>query len=126
MYTSNADQTPSTNSDIKFPDIILASGINPPTALSTIFTLPAGGTYRVSGGATASGNTVYQFYVNNSYDGTAAQSGAANGTVAMVYVKALVDTTVSLRASYGSGVMLGRTSSQGRGPWIEIQRIALN
>jgi hypothetical protein len=127
--TSNPDQTPSGSVyNIKFPTVLLSSGI---TATSpTTFSLPAGGTYRLSGCVTLSDNMSYQFYVNGLPIGEGAQNkgsaGGMSGTIALAYLTPTITTTVSLAVYGGGGNLSGNTGTGGRGPWIEILQISNN
>jgi hypothetical protein len=132
--TSDTTQnTPSSPYNIKFPKILVSSGID--ATSPTTFSIPAGGTYRLSGCVTLSTNVTYQFYANGSPIGEAAQNlgtaGGMSGPIALAYLTTTTTTTVSLTV-YGSLniSILGNNdtggTSTGRGPWIEILQLSNN
>ena len=131
--TSDPNQdTPSSPYNIKFPRVIVSSGIS--ATSPTTFSIPAGGTYRLSGCVTLSTNVAYLFYANVSPIGEAAQNkgdlvGMSN-PIALAYLTTTT-TKVSLTV-YGrfNITILGNDTtggmSTGRGPWIEILQLGNN
>ena len=133
--TSLADQTvtagtiPAAPYAVKFPDVILSSGI---TATSpSVFSLPAGATYVLKAMLNSTSNTVWYRWADVTTDvkvyiGVGGGMGNANLIgMAIAYITTTVPTSVSLYALLGAGVTIrGQTADiYGRGPWISIESL---
>ena len=115
--------------NIEFPTVLVSSGITETS--KTTFSIPAGGTYRLSGCVTLSTNVTYRFYANGSPIGEGAQNlgavGGMSGPIALAYLTTTTTTTVSLTVEGSENIsILGNDGSSGRGPWIEILQISNN